>query len=165
MEARYKQEKDPDLRRYYRRKTSVLYVSKEFNKRSSVIGVTLPYPWEAHHLLSTNVFYKYLTLAQIKVILRSDYDINDGRNIIFLPQEPIDTPVHKLPYHSSGHTQYDKKIKREMVTLKATLDDIVKNQRDHKEAAKMIEKELHDLETIMFMYTRDVGKKPRQKLH
>ncbi|KFA94147.1 AHH domain-containing protein, partial [Archangium violaceum] len=104
--AEYQAEKEPVLRRYYRRKTAVLFLSSRKGKRVDFIGTSLPYSWEAHHLLPANVFYKELTIEQIKIILRTNYDINDGRNIIFLPENPIDTPIHKLPYHSSGHNKY-----------------------------------------------------------
>jgi len=164
-DAQHKQTTDPDLRRYYRRKKSVIYVSAVLKKRTSYIGVTLPYPWEAHHLLPTNVFYKNLSMDQIRAILRTDYDINDGRNIIFLPEEPIDTPVHKLPYHSSGHVKYDKRVKFAMMKeVKDVLDKVKKEKRDHKEAAAAIESVLHELETKMFKYTRSLGNTPRQRL-
>ncbi|MFY0564523.1 AHH domain-containing protein [Archangium lansingense] len=163
-EAEYKNEKDPVLRRYYRRKTAVLFLSTKKGKRVDFIGACLPYPWQAHHLLPSNVFYKNLDLSQVKIILRTDYDINDGRNIIFLPNKPLDTSIHALPYHSSGHTKYDKVVKSKMKTLKSVLDQIKNEEIEHKDAAKSVEEELHNLETEMFQYTHGLGRKPKQKL-
>jgi hypothetical protein len=162
--AQHQQATDRDLRRYYRRKKSIAWVSENLQLRTQFIGTTLPYPWQAHHLLPANVFHKNLTMEQIKIILRSDYDINDGRNIIFLPEQPIDTPAHSLPYHASGHPAYDKKVTSLMSDLKKILTEVEKKNMDHKLAAAKVEEELHKLETTMFKYTRSLGKKPRQKL-
>lgn len=164
-EARYHQARDPALRRYYRRKKGVLYPVEKLQKMKTFIGAKLPYPWQAHHLLPTNVFYKNLTLEQIKIILATEYDINDGRNIIFLPEELVDTVVHKLPVHASQHTKYDDKVKNEMKQLKSTLDDVVKNKRKHEEAAAAVEKILHSMERKMFVYTQSLGSKPRQRMN
>nr|WP_225937987.1 AHH domain-containing protein [Myxococcus sp. RHSTA-1-4] len=125
----------------------------------------MPYPWQAHHLLPTNFFYKNLTMKEIKIILRSDYDINDGRNLIFLPERPVDTLAHKLPFHASQHPSYDKKVVRQMGNLKRVLDEVAKKEIEHKDAAAKVEEQIHKLETKMFKYTRDLGGKPRQKLN
>lgn len=164
-EARYKQEQDPDLRRYYRRKKEALYPVERLNKTKDYLGSNLPYPWQAHHLLPTNVFYKNLTLKQIQIILRSDYDINDGRNLVFLPEHPVDTLAHKLPFHASQHTSYDRKVVSHMGEFKSILEQVAKKEIEHKDAAAKVEEQLHKLETKMFKYTRSLGSKPRQKLN
>jgi hypothetical protein len=165
VEARWRQEKDPTLRRHYRYKKEALYPVAILGKTKACVGSNLPYPWQAHHLLPTNVFYKNLTTKEIQIILRSDYDINDGRNLIFLPEKPIDTLVHKLPVHASQHVSYDRKVVSNMGDLKNVLAQVAKKEIEHKDAAAKVEEQLHKLETKMFKYTRGIGATPRPRLN
>jgi hypothetical protein len=74
------------------------------------IGQSLPYRWEAHHILPMTCFYETFTEKQLEVIRQSEFDINHGRFIIFLPHLKEDCDYHLLPYHSGNHLEYNKLV-------------------------------------------------------
>lgn len=120
------------------------------------IGCELPYRWQAHHLLPMNCFYTYLEFWQLQVIMRSDYDINAGSNIIFLPSLEPDRVHHRLPHHRGSHPKYDLRLERGFQRLKTALDDL-KQEGKHDALTSRAEQELHDMEDQSFEYLANLG--------
>lgn len=117
-------------------------------QRSRLVGCSLPYAWEAHHLLPSHFFYQHLAMKHIRLLLRSVYDINDGRNIMFLPTSGsrLDWKPHKLPYHLGSHPKYDKFLKKRFKDVKQLLANIKAKELPHPGSPGKIEAKLHDLE-------------------
>lgn len=137
--------------RYFRQ------ILNEVDKKKGQIGQTLPYSWEAHHILPMNCFINYFTVDEIKIILNSLYDINDGRNIIFLPELLDDTSVHKLPHHCSDHKKYNSKVEDGFSEVRDKIDE-AGDAPEHEEAIEVkVEKHLHAMETQLFNYIKDFG--------
>lgn len=91
--------------------------------KKGVVGQAIPYRWEAHHVLPMSFFFRYFTPQEIELILATEYDINDGRNIIFLPKNSHSSPVHNLPYHPSDHPRYTKKVEDLFRELREKLEE------------------------------------------
>ncbi|OZG70968.1 hypothetical protein BTA51_22950 [Hahella sp. CCB-MM4] len=127
------------------------------DKRKGYIGQSLPYHWEAHHVLPMSCFLDYFSAEELQIILLSDYDINDGRNIIFLPVASEDTAVHDLPYHPSNHLKYNKEVKSEFKKIKDKIKELKDEQKPHEAIAASVEDQLHLIETDMFEYVKDFG--------
>ncbi|MFY0570808.1 AHH domain-containing protein [Archangium lansingense] len=128
---------------------------------SRLVGCSLPYRWEAHHILPQNLFYTFLDQDHIELILASTYDINDGRNIIFLPTSPsrIYWKPHQLPNHVGPHPSYDKRVERSFTTLKSRLQAIKGKQLPHPDAPDSIEAKLHEMEQEAFDFLIAKGKR------
>ena len=118
----------------------------------AVVGCAFPYRWQAHHLLPMNCFYTYLKDWHVRVILSSDYDINAGSNIIFLPERPDGMRHHKLPFHRSSHVDYDIRLKGDFQKLLKLLNKKRKNDEPHEAIAENAEARLHKMETEAFQY-------------
>ncbi|RKG79057.1 AHH domain-containing protein [Corallococcus terminator] len=133
---------------------------------SRLVGCSLPYEWEAHHMLPQNVFYTYFTQEEIELILSSTYDINDGRNIVFLPgsSSEIYWKPHKLPHHVGCHPQYDQQVEDWLQSVKETLKEIKGRELPHPDAAGSIETSLHQAEQQAFVFIKNVGQRGPLKL-
>ena len=127
--------------------------------KSSTVGASLPYTWQAHHILPMNCFIDVFSTKDIAIIRRSTYDINSGENIIFLPEYSDDTKYHNLPFHSSNHGKYNRKIGQSFKELKRTINKKRKNKEPHDSIAINIETELHRLEKENFKYIKNYGQK------
>ena len=127
------------------------------DKKKGQIGQTLPYQWEAHHVLPMSCFLDYFSADEIQIILLSDYDINDGQNIIFLPEHSEDTAVHGLPYHPSNHLKYNSEVKTKFEDIRDKIEELKEEEKPHKAIAGSVEEELHNIEKKMFKYVKDFG--------
>lgn len=116
------------------------------------VGQSLPYRWQAHHILPMNCFYGYLDGWHLRVLASSTYDINHGSNIIFLPEDADDTKWHKLPHHNTDHPAYDKRLERDFLKLKDALNKMKQEKQPHDAVARKAEEDLLDLETKTFKY-------------
>lgn len=124
------------------------------------VGCALPYPWQAHHVLPMNCFYKYFESWQLRLIASSTYDINHGSNIIFLPENPEDMKWHGLPYHTTSHAEYDLRLKSKFGKIKSRLNDEKKKAeagQPHDNLKELAEMELKDLETETFEFVAGMG--------
>lgn len=137
--------------RYFRQ------ILNQTDKKKGTVGQSLPYSWEAHHVLPMSGFIDFFTQEELTIIRVSDYDINDGRNIIFLPLEPADTAVHTLPYHCSDHVKYTKKVKGEFKKIRKAINEEKSNNQPHDAIATRVEQELRGMETKLFKYIKDFG--------
>jgi hypothetical protein len=129
------------------------------HENSGQVGQDFPYTWQAHHVLPWNCFISVFTQIDIAVIRRSDYDINSGENIIFLPEYSDDTKHHKLPFHSSNHGKYNQSVISQFKGLKRAINKKRKNKEPHEAIAIAIEKELHNLENVFFRKVKNYGEK------
>lgn len=127
--------------------------------KKGVVGQAIPYRWEAHHVLPMSFFFRYFTPQEIELILATEYDINDGRNIIFLPKNSHSSPVHNLPYHPSDHPRYTKKVEDLFRELREKLEESKKENLCSKKNVdnRFLEKTLHQHESVMFEYIIGLG--------
>lgn len=122
-------------------------------------GAKWPYAWEAHHLIPGDVFTHMkagtrgksepiFTPEQYKLLTKSEYDVNNGHNIIMLPAENWAVPIHVLLQHPSDHPEYTKMVLMQCQSISEKLQShVAKNNKKHKEnLEKAIVQELHDLE-------------------
>jgi A nuclease family of the HNH/ENDO VII superfamily with conserved AHH len=134
-------------------------------------GAKWPYAWEAHHMIPGEVFTHMkngaegggepvFTPEQYDLLLKSDYDINNGHNIIMLPDEAWAVPIHVLLQHPSNHPEYTKMVIMQCQTISEMLQsEVAKKKKDHKELTKPIVQELHDLEDDLWDYLVDLSKR------
>ncbi|RKG91135.1 AHH domain-containing protein [Corallococcus terminator] len=119
---------------------------------ASVVGCSFPYKWQAHHILPMNCFYTYLQDWHVRVILSSNYDINAGSNIIFLPEKPDGMLHHKLPFHRSSHADYDIRLKGDFQKFQDLLNEKKEDDEPHEAIAENAEATLREMETEAFQY-------------
>lgn len=105
-------------------------------------GQRFPYKWEAHHMIPASAFYTELDAASGKkpvfkpthyaLLLMSDYNVNNGHNMIPLPTNGMDRyqPVHALIQHPSDHSNYTRHVQTEMKKIADDLDDLFNEIKD-----------------------------------
>ena len=140
--------------------------SKRPYQRSSLVGCSLPYRWEAHHLLPAHFFYKFLEMEHVELVLQSTYDINDGRNVMFLPTSAskIYWKPHKLPYHLGSHPDYDQQMERHFNDVKKKLEEIKGKELPHPDSPDSVEAKLHKVEARGWKLIRLIGSRGPTKL-
>jgi len=115
------------------------------------VGQAHPYSWEGHHILPASAFYVEnedgppFTGPQYQLLLRTNYDVNNGHNIIFLPAESVAVPIHRLLQHPTDHPEYTQLVIGQMQTLAKKLAK-QKAGRKHKAAIANLFQRLVDLE-------------------
>jgi HNH/ENDO VII superfamily nuclease len=124
-------------------------------KKSGKLGQAVPYPWDAHHILPMEAFYKYLLMNHIRIIQRGKYDINTGQNMIFLPASESDMSHHQLPAHVDNHPQYTLGLEREFKKIKAKIDGM--KSKPHALVTAEMESQLHILEDRKFKEIDGMG--------
>jgi len=117
-----------------------------------------PYAWEAHHILPGSAFYyetakgPCFTFRQLWILLQSDYNLNNGHNIIMLPTEDWAPPVHVLLQHPSDHPEYTQKVMADMKTIADELQKKIDQQQPHQDVAADFVQELEGLESKYWKY-------------
>lgn len=101
--------------------------------RTNFLDFGPPYPSEAHHLVPESVFNEgnFLTPEQLVVMRKADYDVNNGKNIMFLPQRKKDAPIHNLPIHRGSHKKYTDAVKKDADAISDGLQKAVKKDQPH----------------------------------
>lgn len=91
-----------------------------------------PYNNQAHHLLPQE-FWQGLTPSQRQILRRLKYSINDGSNIVFLPQDNRGCTIHCLPKHNGSHPTYSAQVNIDTADVKKRLQKIVDQAKDCEE--------------------------------
>jgi len=140
-------------------------IKENFNKPEA--GQKRPYAWEAHHLVPGSAFYLEMdpggpvfTQNQYEILLRSDYNINNGHNIIMLPDGsmPSAVIVHALPLHPSDHRGYTKLVMQCMKNISDRISQLEAQEKKHAEIAVSFAKELDNLEEDLWEFVVSSGR-------
>jgi hypothetical protein len=129
-----------------------------------------PYAWEAHHMLPGSAFYYEDAQGhcfepwQIQLILRSDYNINHGHNIIFLPDESWAVPIHRMIQHPGDHPVYTQEVMKNLRRIAQDLEGMRDKKAKHPELKAAMFERLKNLEdeqwTMLVSLGREVTSKP-----
>ena len=93
---------------------------------------TAPYQNEGHHMLPCEAFTDaYLTSNQLLLLWKVDYDINNGKNIIFLPVSETNCDYHLLPSHCGSHPKYNSLVASDMQAVRDSLQKEIDSDPDH----------------------------------
>lgn len=105
-----------------------------------------PYINQAHHLIPTSYLNRFPHHWQREVLKRVDYDINNGRNIMFLPAQAQDSWFHLLPRHQSKHPRYTKVVASDAAAMSRQLEKYKNSEpcKEKDELGDSILKSLHD---------------------
>ena len=118
-------------------------------------GQAYPYKWEAHHMIPGEAFYgenengeRVFTGTQYLLAMQSDYDINNGKNMIALPTngQGWAQPVHSLIQHPSNHPKWTQKVMGEMKDIARELQKLEDNDAPHPDIAVKIKEDLMTLQ-------------------
>ncbi|RKG95069.1 hypothetical protein D7V97_37880 [Corallococcus sp. CA053C] len=104
-----------------------------------------PYANQAHHLIPQAQYLGLFGDREREMLKRVDYNVHNGRNIIFLPAHAPDTRFHNLPYHMGSHPKYDKQVKADAKKLSKDLKKLSKAACDEPKVAA-IKRELYELQ-------------------
>jgi hypothetical protein len=106
-------------------------------------------------------FTEFFSLDKLRIILMSNYDINHGSNIIFLPARRQFMWVNQLPRLWSDHKQYTKKVKHiYKKSVKKKLRELLKKQIPCENSVTVdVEKQLYSIEEDQFLLLVDLGPK------
>lgn len=91
-----------------------------------------PYSNQAHHLLPQE-FWQGLTAAQRRILRKLKYSINDGTNIVFLPQDNKGQTIHQLPKHNGSHPKYSAQVNFDTTDVKKRLQKVADQKKDCEE--------------------------------
>jgi hypothetical protein len=80
-----------------------------------------PYGNQAHHLIPQTRFLSLFPSREEAMLKRVDYNVHNGRNIIFLPAHSTSCGYHNLPYHSGAHKDYDDQVEVDAAALSQDL--------------------------------------------
>lgn len=127
-------------------------------------GQNRPYTYQAHHILPGESFYCELSSGpifpepQIDLILKSEYNINNGHNIIMLPTENEFVCVHMLMQHKGNHPKYSGMVMKGLKKISKKLQKIIDQAKPHEDVTAKIEKELENLETAYWNWIVKVSR-------
>jgi hypothetical protein len=138
-------------------------------KKPKPAGQAYPYVWEAHHILPGSAFYYHtpindpdeeptpcFTPAQRRLILQSDYNLNHGHNIIFLPDECWAVPIHSLLQHPGDHPVYTQLVMKGMKEISERIEKL--KNKSHDEIKGALFKELQQLENRYWKFIVNLSK-------
>jgi hypothetical protein len=117
-------------------------------------GQRYPYPWEAHHLIPGSALYleeapgkPVFTVEQYEILLQSTYDINNGHNIIMLPNTDDESVYfHCLIAHPSDHRGYTKLVMDGLKAIATEIEKLVAQAQPHDDIVRSFAEELEQLE-------------------
>jgi hypothetical protein len=93
-----------------------------------------PYRHQWHHIIPSATLYNYLLVTQSAlvniqlhfVLMKGEYNLNHGRNVVLLPEEAQVGRLVKFPTHPNNHPEFDvfakKKLGRQKRELQNALD-------------------------------------------
>ena len=120
-----------------------------------------PYSNEAHHLIPVKTFNrKPFTAKQRKVLHRvPSYDINNGNNIIFLPELAADANFHNLPMHRGDHPKYTALVREDAEDISTKLQKVIDKDPKHKnwDPPGDIKTKLTTLQNKYWNYLKNAG--------
>ncbi|KFE70575.1 AHH domain-containing protein [Hyalangium minutum] len=128
-------------------------------------GQRFPYVWEAHHMLPGSAFYFELngtlcfTAAQRQIILKSDYNINHGHNMIDLPDQAWAVPVHRLIQHPGDHPEYTARVMKALSKLSKKLQELADKGAKHEKLKEKVFEQLQDLENQCWEFLIALGRR------
>lgn len=104
-----------------------------------------PYANQAHHLIPQAQYLGLFGEREQEMLKRVDYNVHNGRNIIFLPAHAPDTRFHNLPCHMGPHPKYDQQVRADAKRLSKDLKKLSTDACDESKVAE-IKRELYELQ-------------------
>ncbi len=171
--------KHPRLAKFFSDYFKISKVNCNFNskaklkvgKKYSMSGSSKPYAWEAHHLIPGEAFSEMkattgtpepiFTEQQYQLLLMSDYNVNNGNNMMALPSNNMEffQPVHNLIQHPSNHNAYTKRVISEMKNVAAGLEDLTDDlEKPHPDVDVDIANEMRIIENKLWKLLVKLGK-------
>lgn len=99
--------------------------SKNYGSGDNFFTLKKPYALQAHHILPKESFSvsKGFTEPQRTILKRVPWDINHGENIILLPEDESNCPVHELPAHLGSHETYNVDVYADTKSIQSKLKE------------------------------------------
>ena len=125
---------------------------KAKDENGKPVGQSVPYVWEAHHILPGSAFYyetasgPCFTYQQLRLLLQTDYNLNHGHNIIMLPKESWAVPVHTLLQHPGDHPQYTQRVMERLKEISKDIQAKIDKGEPHKDVVLDLFEQLKELE-------------------
>lgn len=139
-------------------------------KKGKNANCTMPYKWNAHHMIPGSAFYstyvvdgnpvEIFTQEQYYLLLMSDYDVNNGNNMIPLPDAGWDffQPVHKMLLHPSGHPNYTRHVQKKLKEIAKKLDQIKGDaDKPHPNVSVKVAKDIVKIENKCWKLLHQIG--------
>jgi hypothetical protein len=127
-------------------------------------GQDYPYKYQAHHILPAGCFSAKTSAGpvfnndQMKLLLQSEYNINNGHNIIMLPYHNEHVCVHVLLQHKGSHNQYTTMVMKGLKKVGDKLQKMVDEKKPHEEVTANLAKDLEQMETAYWNWIVKVSK-------
>lgn len=152
-------------------KTTAKNKKKGSGGNQRVAGCSKPYKWNGHHMIPAEAFYAEVTTSgggkpvftpnQYALLLMSDYNLNNGHNLMPLPDRGMDfyQPVHAMILHPSSHSNYTAKVKSEMQKISNSLKNLeAEADKPHPDISVDLKNELTTLEKQLWKLLVKLGK-------
>lgn len=145
---------------------------QQSSNKGKKAGCQMPYRWNAHHMIPGSAFYSeyvvdgkavdIFTQEQYYLLLMSDYDVNNGNNMIPLPDAGMEffQPVHKMLLHPSGHSNYTRHVQKQLKEVADKLKKL-KGEADkpHPNISVKMAENIVRIENKCWKLLHDLGKK------
>ncbi len=101
------------------------------------------------------------TQQQYEILLATDYNINNGHNIIMLPKQAPAVPVHKLIQHPSDHPEYTQLVLGDLQGIAEDLQELIDqaSDEDHKAIKANLAEKLKLLEEKYWTTVSSLGRR------
>ncbi|WP_158620302.1 MULTISPECIES: AHH domain-containing protein [Corallococcus] len=133
-------------------------IAQANNFNPVVSGQTLPYRWQAHHLIPGEAFYTedssgkpvIDTAENFDILLQTPYDIDHGHNLIMLPSVSWAVPVHSLLQHPNNHNGYTQDVIQGLSAIDAEIDTLRGQGKPHEAIVGSVFEDLKKLEAELW---------------
>lgn len=133
-------------------------IAEGSNFNPAVSGQTLPYRWQAHHLIPGEAFYSEDASGKpvidkdenFDILLQTPYDIDHGHNLVILPSVSWAVPVHALLQHPNNHNDYTQDVMEGLGHVDAEIDTLRGQGKPHEAIVGSVFEQLKSLETQLW---------------
>ncbi|NMO15070.1 AHH domain-containing protein [Pyxidicoccus fallax] len=124
------------------------------NFNPTLSGQTLPYLWQAHHMIPGEAFYTedssgkpvFDKAENFDILLQTPYDIDHGHNLIILPNISWAVPVHSLLQHPNNHNGYTLDVMQGLKSIDSAIDTLRGQEKPHEDIVANVFDDLKKLE-------------------
>ncbi|ATB43116.1 hypothetical protein CYFUS_008595 [Cystobacter fuscus] len=109
---------NPGKMRLYFKKPEWAFIGKNYTVAST------PFPHQYHHIMPSGVLRSKLENDELSILQASRYNINEGINLIILPQQADEADELQLPIHLYAHEKYSKECKTVIDTMKSDMSEL-----------------------------------------
>ena len=133
-----------------------------FSYKSNFNKDSAPYKNQAHHIIPQQVFLNLFDEEEKEILKMIKYDIDNGHNLIYLPEEDENCNFHLLPRHSGAHPDYSEAVEETAKDLSQQLQEYIDDEPCEKkdEIPQDVADQLYDIQDKLWDFLINAGPVP-----